>query len=332
MSRASVLWRPRQSATPDSGLHPMVFGVTQADVTDQGTHAPYPAADLFAPEGTPIFVPEACDSQPALYQYGGYATTLQGLDTGRWYYLAHGQRAFESGRCARGDVIGAVGSTGTGPGGYTASGGTSSHLHLAISSDGDFSRGYRGGSGDIWPTPDLWEMVGARGLDLFWSTETIAAVSECNALNIERNWPIVARALHELGIYDRNIAAGTIGTIAIETASTFAPVREAFWLSEEWRRANLRYYPYYGRGFVQTTWASNYHAVQDVLGIPCVDDPDLLLDPWNAARALAIYFRDRGVASAAQAQDWSLVRYRVLGAYNGIERLVGIANTLLDAE
>lgn len=43
-----------------------------------------------------------------------------------------------------------------------------------------------------------------------------------------------------------------------ETGATMQPVREAHWLSEGWRKKNLRYYPYYGRGYVQTTWLRNY--------------------------------------------------------------------------
>lgn len=43
-----------------------------------------------------------------------------------------------------------------------------------------------------------------------------------------------------------------------ETAATMQPVREAYWLSEEWRRKNLRYWPWYGRGYVQLTWEANY--------------------------------------------------------------------------
>lgn len=43
-----------------------------------------------------------------------------------------------------------------------------------------------------------------------------------------------------------------------ETAKTMQPVREAFNLSENWRKNNLRYYPYYGRGYVQITWLKNY--------------------------------------------------------------------------
>lgn len=43
-----------------------------------------------------------------------------------------------------------------------------------------------------------------------------------------------------------------------ETARTLQPVREAYWLSEAWRKRNLRYWPWYGRGYIQITWLPNY--------------------------------------------------------------------------
>jgi hypothetical protein len=62
-----------------------------------------------------------------------------------------------------------------------------------------------------------------------------------------------------------------------ETARQMIPVREAYWLSEEWRKNNLPYYPYYGRGFVQLTHKSNYEHAGDVLGVDMVSNPDLAL-------------------------------------------------------
>ena len=53
-------------------------------------------------------------------------------------------------------------------------------------------------------------------------------------------------------------AAYMLATAWHETNKTMQPVREAYWLSEEWRKAHLRYYPWYGRGFVQLTWKGNY--------------------------------------------------------------------------
>src|SRR5262245_16540369 len=63
-----------------------------------------------------------------------------------------------------------------------------------------------------------------------------------------------------------------------ETAATMQAVREAYWLSEEWRRTHLRYYPYYGRGLVQLTCEENYRKMSPVVGIDLVRDPNKALD------------------------------------------------------
>ena len=117
--------------------------------------------------------------------------------------------------------------------------------------------------------------------------------------------------------------------MAIETASTFAPVREAFWLSEEWRRVNLRYWPYYGRGFIQLTWDYNYRAVGERLGLPLVADPELALEPKTAAAIFADYWLSRNISEPADRHDWAEVRRRVQGGDAGLDRLTQIADALL---
>jgi len=52
--------------------------------------------------------------------------------------------------------------------------------------------------------------------------------------------------------------AYALATAWHETAKTMLPVREAYWVNEEWRKKNLRYHPFYGRGYVQLTWYFNY--------------------------------------------------------------------------
>jgi len=81
-----------------------------------------------------------------------------------------------------------------------------------------------------------------------------------------------------------------LATAKWETAGTMQPVREAFWLSENWRRLNLRYYPYYGRGYVQLTWKSNYQrqSQADRTGIDLVTNPDVALQPEIAAQVLFV--------------------------------------------
>lgn len=81
----------------------------------------------------------------------------------------------------------------------------------------------------------------------------------------------------------RNQCAYLLATAFWETARTMKPVVEAYWLSEDWRRTHLRYYPWYGRGFVQVTWQENYQRAENELGVPFTQDPNLALDPVNAA-------------------------------------------------
>lgn len=74
--------------------------------------------------------------------------------------------------------------------------------------------------------------------------------------------------------------AYVLATADHETNHTFKPVEEAYWVrnADAWRRRNLRYYPFYGRGYVQLTWERNYRSYSDLIGI------DLAADPTEALR------------------------------------------------
>lgn len=96
--------------------------------------------------------------------------------------------------------------------------------------------------------------------------------------------------LDELDCFDLPIAykAYMLATAYHETAYTMLPVKEAYWLSEGWRKNNLRYYPYYGRGFVQLTWKENYERADRKLGLngALTKNLDLALDPSIAMRVM----------------------------------------------
>ena len=82
-----------------------------------------------------------------------------------------------------------------------------------------------------------------------------------------------------------NDGAYGLATAFWESAQTMHPVKEAYWLSEDWRRKNLRYFPWYGRGLIQTTWEDNYRRIAVALGLPAdtfLNDPDKLLE-WKYA-------------------------------------------------
>lgn len=80
--------------------------------------------------------------------------------------------------------------------------------------------------------------------------------------------------------------AYVLATARWETAHTMKPVREAFWLSEQWRKKNLRYWPWYGRGYVQLTWEDNYIFAGKQLGIDLTTNPDVVMQPDVSAKIL----------------------------------------------
>jgi predicted chitinase len=73
-----------------------------------------------------------------------------------------------------------------------------------------------------------------------------------------------------------------LATVEHETNRTFKPVKEAYWLTEDWRRKNLRYFPYYGMGYSQLTWKENYAKYGKLLNIDLVGNPELALNPKYA--------------------------------------------------
>ncbi len=76
-----------------------------------------------------------------------------------------------------------------------------------------------------------------------------------------------------------------LATAYHETAATMQPVREAFYMSENWRKRNLRYYPWDGRGYVQLTWLYNYKlADEECAKAGLIKVGDLLKDPSLAMR------------------------------------------------
>jgi hypothetical protein len=97
----------------------------------------------------------------------------------------------------------------------------------------------------------------------------------------------ILKACKKYGLL-RNQAAYVLATAYWETGRTMLPVKEAYWLSESWRRKNLRYYPWYGRGYVQLTWETNYRRAGRKLGVDMVADKDLALDPDIAAEVLVL--------------------------------------------
>ena len=192
----------------------------------------------------------------------------------------------------------------------------------------------------------------------FFSAEQIAEMTECPLAEVNANWPKLVEQLNHCGINDRPTQIAMFGTVAIETASTFRPVHEAFWLSLSARNAFYQRYEgrhdlgnvhpgdgvrFHGRGFIQITGRFNYgrygpriaalwQTSPDQADFDLVGDPDRALKPDFSAAVSALYFRDHGgdgqarISEAAHAGDWAEVRRLVQGGDHGLERLINIAN------
>jgi len=84
-----------------------------------------------------------------------------------------------------------------------------------------------------------------------------------------------------------------------ETGQTMTPVLEAHWVNnaEAWRKRNLRYYPYYGRGLIQVTWKDNYIKVASMLGLSktfFILSPEKLLE-WKYALPALFLGMEQGI-------------------------------------
>ena len=152
------------------------------------------------------------------------------------------------------------------------------------------------------------------------------------------------RRRHQVSIPD---LAYMLATAWWETGKTMQPVREAFYIgdfakAEAWRKRNLRYYPFYGRGLVQLTWERNYRLAGQKLGQNFVSNPDLvmrmdlavkimfegMLDGWFTGKALDDYIDDIDESDAEDLREYTNAR-RII---NGTDKAATIGGLALKFE
>lgn len=183
--------------------------------------------------------------------------------------------------------------------------------------------------------------------------ESIARATGCPVENVRMYWPKLTEQMFNAGIYEYDVCLGMIGTIAIESASQFMPVHEAFWLNEEDRLAEYVSHNYdggpnyHGRGGIQHTHRYNYEKLGPKIAalwdtspnqpdFDLVANPDNLLNPDISAAADVIYFRDTAtmqgysLVEACQDRDWEWVRRLVYGGRDipGEQRIAQIVSVL----
>jgi len=125
----------------------------------------------------------------------------------------------------------------------------------------------------------------------------------------------ISKALEAEGILSPNVLAYALATIKHETAGTMEPIREYGGPQQATRLGYSGGKNYYGRGYIQLTHDYNYKTIGQRIGMgdELLKNPDLALDPDVAAKILAAFFKDRGVAEAAENGDFYGARRGVNG-------------------
>jgi predicted chitinase len=90
--------------------------------------------------------------------------------------------------------------------------------------------------------------------------------------------------------------AYVLATVEHETDRTFKPI-------DEYGGSKTRYSPYWGRGYVQLTWQSNYQKYSQLLGVDLVKNPDLAKDP-NIALFVLVHGFKTGAFTGKKLSDY----------------------------
>jgi putative chitinase len=90
-------------------------------------------------------------------------------------------------------------------------------------------------------------------------------------------------------------------------------------------------FKYRGRGLIQTTGRYNYVKTAAALGIDCVNNPDLLAEPVNAARSAAWWWQAHDLNRFADGSDIIGCTKVINGGTNGIEHRTALYQAALQA-
>ena len=153
------------------------------------------------------------------------------------------------------------------------------------------------------------------GGDVLGSTTVKALLDAKPGSGILPDWPggdkkaaiqTIIKEARRQGITNKSQIAYILATVQHETNDSFQPVREAYFLGEpdaENYRTTLRYYPYYGRGYVQLTWDYNYREYSNLLGLDLINNPDWVMRP-DISLFILIDGMKRGVFTGVKLDDY----------------------------
>jgi predicted chitinase len=138
------------------------------------------------------------------------------------------------------------------------------------------------------------------------------AVPEGLKGNAKEAIPIIAEALRNEKIDSKAMFAYALATA--EHESFFEAIHEAGAEEQAEKYSYDGGSEYHGRGYIMLTGKQNYEVIGNYLGYDLVGDPDLLLNPKIAAKAMAAYFNLFGTKKYINERDFIHARKTVNGS------------------
>ena len=154
--------------------------------------------------------------------------------------------------------------------------------------------------------------------------------------NIDKYCEPLNQAMQEFDICDPLREAAFIAQVAHESGQ-FRYVREiASGDAYEGRRDLGNVEPgdgarFRGRGLLQITGRYGYSKCGDALGLPLLEEPELLELPGNACRSAAWWWQEHGCNELADRGAFKELTRRINGGYNGFRERVDFYNRALAA-
>lgn len=142
----------------------------------------------------------------------------------------------------------------------------------------------------------------------------------------------------DANITDPRHAAYMLATAMHETAMTFQPIAEyGKGSGKKYGLPAANGKVFYGRGYVQLTWAGNYQAMGQALGIDLYGNPDLAMQPATAYQIMSRGMRKGSFTGASLSRfidgdkcDFVGAR-KIINGTDCADKIAGYATKILDA-
>jgi putative chitinase len=174
----------------------------------------------------------------------------------------------------------------------------------------------------------------ALGIDSKWEIPLNQTFIKYDINNVKRQAAFIGQCAHESGnfkILQENLnysAEGLMKTwpsrfpnkeIADQYARQPTKIASKVYNGRMGNSSEEEAAKYLGRGLIQLTGKDNYERCGSSIGVDLVGNPDLLLDPQNAALSAGWFWNKHGLNELADAQEHGIITKRINGGTLGLD-------------